>query len=170
MISLVYSTFIKGTISVRDKESGEISAGNDLTDAVSGTHRGLFALPHHPPKSNIVHIAFSRKITLCKEAKNGYKCFNSCNTKYGTTGSPFSGRTKYCERVLNPETDATCKDIAVKLALCQRAEAKELCNKVRNRYQMRYSRPDNQKMRNDYNAWRKQTLLVLSKYHLGEIR
>ena len=29
--------------------------------------------------------------------------------------------------------------------------------------------PDNQKMRDDYNAWRKQAQMALSKYQLGEI-
>ena len=41
---------------------------------------------------------------------------------------------------------------------------------MRNRYQMRCSRaPGNQKMRDDYNAWRKQAQMALSKYQLGEI-
>lgn len=41
---------------------------------------------------------------------------------------------------------------------------------MRNRYQMRCSRaPDNQKMRDEYNAWRKQAQMALSKYQLGEI-
>ena len=49
-------------------------------------------------------------------------------------------------------------------------KAKELYNKMRNRYQMRCSRaPGNQKMREDYNAWRKQAQIALSKYQLGEI-
>ena len=49
-------------------------------------------------------------------------------------------------------------------------KAKELYNKMRNRYQMRCSRaPGNQKMRDNYNAWRKQAQLALSKYQLGEI-
>ena len=49
-------------------------------------------------------------------------------------------------------------------------KAKELYNKMRNRYQMRCSRaPGNQKMRDDYNAWRKQAQIALSKYQLGEI-
>ena len=72
----------------------------------------------------------------------------------------FSSRAKYCERVLDPETGATCKDIAAKLAYAEELKAnkaKELYNKMRNRYQMRCSRaPGNQKMRDDYNAWRKQ--------------
>lgn len=43
-------------------------------------------------------------------------------------------------------------------------------NKTRNRYQMRCSRaPGNQKMRDAYNAWRKQAQIALSKYQLGEI-
>ena len=46
----------------------------------------------------------------------------------------------------------------------------EFYNKMRNRYQMRCSRaPGNQKMRDDYNAWRKQAQIALSKYQLGEI-
>lgn len=41
---------------------------------------------------------------------------------------------------------------------------------MRNRYQMRCSRaPGNQKMRDDYNAWRKQAQMALSKYQFGEI-
>ena len=41
---------------------------------------------------------------------------------------------------------------------------------MRNRYQMRCSRaPGNQKMRDDYNVWRKQAQMALSKYHLGKI-
>ena len=41
---------------------------------------------------------------------------------------------------------------------------------MRNRYQMRCSRaPSNQKMRDDYNAWRKQAQMALSKYQLGEV-
>ena len=48
--------------------------------------------------------------------------------------------------------------------------SKDLYNKMRNRYQMRCSRaPGNQKMRDDYNAWRKQAQMALSKYQLGEI-
>ena len=86
---------------------------------------------------------------------------------------PFSSRAKYCERVLDPETGATCKDIAAKLAYAEELKAnkaKELYNKMRNRYQMRCSRaPDNQKMRDEYNAWRKQAQMALSKYQLGEI-
>ena len=86
---------------------------------------------------------------------------------------PFSSRAKYCDRVLDPETDATCKDIAAKLAYAEELKAdkaKELYNKMRNRYQMRCSRaPGNQKMRDDYNAWRKQAQMALSKYQLGEI-
>ena len=86
---------------------------------------------------------------------------------------PFSSRAKYCERVLDPETGATCKDIAAKLAYAEELKAdkaKELYNKMRNRYQMRCSRaPGNQKMRDDYNAWRKQAQMALSKYQLGEI-
>ncbi|MFR3972804.1 MAG: hypothetical protein ACLTZH_05885 [Subdoligranulum sp.] len=40
---------------------------------------------------------------------------------------------------------------------------------MRNRYQMRCSRcPGNQKMRDDYNAWRKQAQIALSKYQLGK--
>ena len=66
-----------------------------------------------------------------------------------------------------------CKDIAAKLAYAEEMKAnkaKELYNKMRNRYQMRCSRaPDNQKMRDDYNAWRKQAQMTLSKYQLGEI-
>lgn len=87
---------------------------------------------------------------------------------------PFSSRAKYCERVLDPETGATCKDIAAKLAYAEELKAnkaKELYNKMRNRYQMRCSRaPDNQKMRDDYNAWRKQAQMALSKYQLGGVR
>lgn len=86
---------------------------------------------------------------------------------------PFSSRAKYCERVLDPETGTTCKDIAAKLAYAEELKAnkaKELYNKMRNRYQMRCSRaPDNQKMRDEYNAWRKQAQMALSKYQLGEI-
>lgn len=86
---------------------------------------------------------------------------------------PFSSRAKYCERMLDPETGATCKDIAAKLAYAEELKAnkaKELYNKMRNRYQMRCSRaPGNQKMRDDYNAWRKQAQIALSKYQLGEI-
>lgn len=86
---------------------------------------------------------------------------------------PFSSRAKYCERVLDPETGATCKDIAAKLAYAEELKAnkaKELYNKMRNRYQMRCSRaPGNQKMRDDYNSWRKQAQIALSKYQLGEI-
>lgn len=86
---------------------------------------------------------------------------------------PFSSRAKYCERMLDPETGATCKDIAAKLAYAEELKAnkaKELYNKMRNRYQMRCSRaPDNQKMRDEYNAWRKQAQMALSKYQLGEI-
>lgn len=86
---------------------------------------------------------------------------------------PFSSRAKYCERVLDPETGATCKDIAAKMAYAEELKAnkaKELYNKMRNRYQMRCSRaPGNQKMREDYNAWRKQAQIALSKYQLGEI-
>ena len=41
---------------------------------------------------------------------------------------------------------------------------------MRNRYQMRCSRaPGNQKMRDDYNTWRKQAQIALSKYQLVEI-
>ena len=53
---------------------------------------------------------------------------------------PFTSRAKYCERVLDPETGATCKDIAAKLAYAEELKAnkaKELYNKMRNRYQMR---------------------------------
>ena len=86
---------------------------------------------------------------------------------------PFSSRAKYCERMLDPESGATCKDIAAKLAYAEELKAnkaKELYNKMRNRYQMRCSRaPGNQKMRDDYNAWRKQAQIALSKYQLGEI-
>ena len=86
---------------------------------------------------------------------------------------PFSSRAKYCERVLDPETGASCKDIAAKLAYAEELKAnkaKELYNKMRNRYQMRCSRaPGNQKMRDDYNAWRKQAQMALSKYQLGEL-
>ena len=85
----------------------------------------------------------------------------------------FSSRAKYCERVLDAETGAICKDIAAKLAYAEELKAnkaKELYNKMRNRYQMRRSRaPGNQKMRDDYNAWRKQAQMALSKYQLGEI-
>ena len=73
----------------------------------------------------------------------------------------------------DPETGATCKDIAAKLAYAEELKAnkaKELYNKMRNRYQMRCSRaPGNQKMRDDYNTWRKQAQMALSKYRLGEI-
>ena len=86
---------------------------------------------------------------------------------------PFSSRAKYCERVLDPETGAPCKDITAKLAYAEELKAnkaKELYNKMRNRYQMRCSRaPGNQKMRDDYNAWRKQAQMALSKYQLGDI-
>ena len=86
---------------------------------------------------------------------------------------PFSSRAKYCERVLDPETGASCKDIAAKLAYAEELKAnkaKELYNKMRNRYQMRCSRaPGNQKMRDDYNVWRKQAQMALGKYHLGKI-
>ena len=85
----------------------------------------------------------------------------------------FSSRAKYCERVLDAETGAICKDIAAKLAYAEELKAnkaKELYNKMRNRYQMRRSRaPGNQKMRDDYNAWRKQAQMALSKYQFGEI-
>ena len=60
---------------------------------------------------------------------------------------PFSSRAKYCERMLDPETGATCKDIAAKLAYAEELKAnkaKELYNKMRNRYQMRCARaPEN---------------------------
>ena len=86
---------------------------------------------------------------------------------------PFSSRAKYCERVLDPETGATCKDIAAKLAYAEELKAnkaKELYNKMRNRNQMRCSRASgNQKMRDDYNSWRKQAQIALSKYQLREI-
>lgn len=76
-------------------------------------------------------------------------------------------------RVLDHETSATCKDIAAKPAYAEELKAnkaKELYNKMRNRYQMRCSRaPGNQKMRDDYNAWRKQAQMALSKYQFGEI-
>ena len=40
---------------------------------------------------------------------------------------------------------------------------------MRNRYQMRCSRaPRQPKMRDDYNAWRKQAQMALGKYQLGE--
>ena len=82
-----------------------------------------------------------------------------------------SSSLKY--QLLDPETGATCKDIAAKLAYAEELKAnkaKELYNKMRNRYQMRCSRaPDNQKMRDEYNAWRKQAQMALSKYQLGEI-
>ena len=39
LVSLVHSTFINGTISVRDKAlPAKVSARNDLTDTVSGSH------------------------------------------------------------------------------------------------------------------------------------
>ncbi len=36
---------------------------------------------------------------------------------------PFSSRAKYCERMLDPETGATCKDIAAKLAYAEELKA-----------------------------------------------
>lgn len=45
--------------------------------------------------------------------------------------------------MLDPETGATCKDIAAKLAYAEELKAnkaKEFYNKMRNRYQMRCSR------------------------------
>ena len=56
---------------------------------------------------------------------------------------PFSSRAKYCERVLDPETGASCKGIAAKLAYAEELKAdkaKELYNKMRNRHQMRCAR------------------------------
>lgn len=86
---------------------------------------------------------------------------------------PFSSRAKYCERVLDPETGATCKDIAAKMAYAEEMKgnkAKELYNKMRNRYQMRCSRaPGNQKMRDEYNGLAQAGADALSKYQLGEI-
>lgn len=86
---------------------------------------------------------------------------------------PFSSRAKHCERMPNPKTGATCKDIVAKLAYAEELKAnkaKELYNKMNNHYQMRCSRvPCNQKMRDDYDAWRKQAQMALSKYQLGGI-
>lgn len=55
LVSLVDSTLINSTVSIRDKTSGKMSTGNDLTDAVPGSHRGLFALPCCLPEPDIVH-------------------------------------------------------------------------------------------------------------------
>lgn len=75
---------------------------------------------------------------------------------------PFSSRAKHCERVLSPETGTSCKDIAAKLAC-----AEEPYNRMRNRFQMRcFCAPDNQKMRDAYNVWRKQAQMALSIYQL----
>ncbi len=69
---------------------------------------------------------------------------------------PFSSRAKHCERMPNPKTGVTCKDIVAKLAYAEELKAnkaKELYNKMNNHYQMRCSRvPCNQKMRDDYDA------------------
>lgn len=108
---------------------------------------------------------------------NSYRCaprtFRSLSVSCHRLFVPFSSRAKYCERMLDPETGATCKDIAAKLAYAEELKAnkaKEFYNKMRNRYQMRCSRaPGNQKMRDDYNAWRKQAQIALSKYQLGDI-
>ena len=54
------------------------------------------------------------------------------------------------------------------LAIISLKEAMEYGNSFS--FMMRCSRaPDNQKMRDDYNAWRKQAQMALSKYRLGEI-
>ena len=48
----------------------------------------------------------------------------------------ISSRAKYWDRVLDPESGATCKDIAAKLAYAEELKAnkaKELYNKMRNR-------------------------------------
>ena len=55
LISLVDSTFINSAVSVRDKSSGEMPAGNNLTDAVPGSHGSLFAFPCCLPEPDIVH-------------------------------------------------------------------------------------------------------------------
>ena len=55
LVSLIDSTFINGTISVRDKASSKVSTRNDLTDTVSGSHGGFFALPCCLPEPDIVH-------------------------------------------------------------------------------------------------------------------
>ena len=85
----------------------------------------------------------------------------------------FSSHAKYYKQVPGPETGCSCKDIAAKLAYAEELKAnkaKELYNKMRNRYQMRCAcAPGNQKMRDDYNAWRKQAQMALTKYQLGEI-
>ena len=60
---------------------------------------------------------------------------------------PFSSRVKYCERVLDLEIGATCKDIAAKLAYAEELKAdkaKALYNKARNRYQTCCSRAPRQ--------------------------
>ena len=113
-------------------------------------------------------LLFLESVQMCAQGLPFAVC-ESCHRLF----VPFSSRAKYCERVLDPETGATCKDIAAKLAYAEELKsnkAKELYNKMRNRYQMRCSRaPGNQKIRDDYNAWRKQVQMALSKYQLEEI-
>ena len=113
-------------------------------------------------------VTFLEFVQMCAQDLPVAVC-ESCHRLF----VPFSSRAKYCERMLDPETGATCKDIAAKLAYAEELKAnkaKELYNKMRNRYQMRCSRaPGNQKMRDDYDAWRKQAQIALSKYQLGEI-
>lgn len=86
---------------------------------------------------------------------------------------PFSSRAKYCERMLDPETGATCKDIAAKLAYAEDLKAtKPRSSTTRCVTATRCAAPrapGNQKMRDDYDAWRKQAQIALSKYQLGEI-
>ena len=86
---------------------------------------------------------------------------------------PFSSRTKYCDRVCDEDTGASCKEVAARekyAAQVKADRARQLYQQLRNKYQMRCARAQgNAKMREGYNKWRDTAQKAMVKYQVGEM-
>lgn len=138
-----------------------------LTSGGSNRKSGISAAVFFA-SDNLPALIFLEYIQMCSANLSVAVC-EHC----GRLFVPFGKHAKYCDRVWDKTSGATCKDVAAKLAYAESLKsdrAKELYNKTRNRNQMRCSRAiGNAKMKKDYEVWRDHARLALAQYRRGEI-
>lgn len=133
-----------------------------------GSKKGGIFVATFYASDNLPALVFLEFEQMCSQNLKVARCANC-----GRLFVPFPSKARYCEHVADPQTGGTCKEIAAKQRYAEEVwsdKAKLLYNQLRNKYQMRGSRaPENKKMREKYDQWRKAAQRALVKYQVGEI-
>lgn len=133
-----------------------------------GIKKGGIAAATFYASDNLPALVFLEFQQMCALDLRAARCENC-----GRLFLPFSSRTKYCDRVCDEDTGASCKEVAARekyAAQVKADRARQLYQQLRNKYQMRCARAQgNTKMREDYNKWRDTAQKAMVKYQVGEM-